>query len=131
MGTSKGNSRRLLSPRYRRSVSGSRGRASCFIPQCVERHHSGCCFVLSFFSHGFHISFSIYFPGVFRLVAVVPRDYKALLSIQAEIRDLASLYAIVQINNFLYLCLSPIFLYLTDHSFPSCSVLQDGISQCH
>ena len=23
------------------------------------------------------------------------------------------------------------FLSLTDHSFPSCSVLQDGISQCH
>ena len=116
--TSKGNSRRLLSPRYRRSVSGSRGRAFCFIPQCVDRHHSGCCFVLSFFFHGFHISFSIYFPGFFRLVAVVPRNYKALLSIQAEIRNLASLYAIVQINDFLYLCLSPIFYLLQINLFP-------------
>ena len=47
-------------------------------------------FVLSIISHGFRISLNANFPGVIRQVTIVPRDYKALLSIQAEIRNLVS-----------------------------------------
>ena len=67
-------------------------------------------FVLSIISHGFRISLNANFPGVIRQVTNVPRDQKALLSIQGEIRDLISKNAIVQIDDFPNLCLSPIFV---------------------
>ena len=67
-------------------------------------------FVLSVVSHGFQISFTPDFPGVIRKATVTPRDPKALLSIQSEIKDLISKSAIVQVNDFPNLCLSPIFV---------------------
>ena len=66
--------------------------------------------ILSIISHGFYISLSRDFPGVIRQATVTPRDRKAVLSIQNEIRDLISKEAVVQINDFPNLCLSPIFV---------------------
>ena len=67
-------------------------------------------FVLSVVAHGFQISVSKDFPGVIRKDTVPPRNTQALLSIQAEIDDLLSKNAIVQVNDFPFLCLSPIFV---------------------
>ena len=67
-------------------------------------------FILSVIKDGFQISVQSNFPGVIRKITVTPRDQKVILRIQEEIRDLISKNAIVQINDFLSLCLSPIFV---------------------
>ena len=69
-------------------------------------------FVLSIILHRFRISLNRDFPGVIRQANVAPRDRKAILSIQSEIRDLISEKAIAQIKDFLNLCLSQIFVIL-------------------
>ena len=87
------------------------GRLVLFLSALIDITQDVVLFYLSF-STGFTY-LSVYISG-----AVVPRNYKALLSIQAEIRNLASLYAIVKINDFLFLCLSPIFYLLQINLFP-------------
>ena len=67
-------------------------------------------FILSIIKDGFQISVQSNFPGVIRKPTVTPRDQKIILRIQEEIRDLICKNAIVQINDFLNLCLSPIFV---------------------
>ena len=67
-------------------------------------------FVLSIISHGFRICLNQDFPGVIRKTTVAPRDSKALLSVQTEIRDLLSKAAIVKVDDSPLLCLSPIFV---------------------
>ena len=67
-------------------------------------------FILSVVKDGFKISVQSNFPGVIRKITVTPKDPKVILLIQEEIRDLISKNAIVQINDFPSLCLSPIFV---------------------
>ena len=97
-------------------MSGSRGRAIFFVPQCMKNITQDVL-ILSNFSHGFYFYFSLSRVlkkkkkkiGVFRLVTVTPRDRKAVHSFHNEITDLFSKEAVVQINDFPSLCLSPLF----------------------
>ena len=84
------------------------GRLSQFLS--AWREITQDAFVLSVISHGFQISLLDDFPGLLRESTVVPRDVVARSAIQAEIRDLISKNAIVQVNDFPSLCLSPIFV---------------------
>ena len=67
-------------------------------------------FILSVIKDGFQISVQSNFPVVLRKATVTPKDQKIILRIQEEIRDLICKNAIVQINDFPNLCLSPIFV---------------------
>ena len=67
-------------------------------------------FILSVIKDGFQISVQSFFPGVIRKTTMTPWDQKVILRIQEEIRDLICKNAIVQINDFPNLCLSPIFV---------------------
>ena len=67
-------------------------------------------FNFSVLAHGFQISILDNFPGVLREVTVAPRNLKAHLSICSEIQDLIQKNAMVEIDDFRTLCLSPIFV---------------------
>ena len=67
-------------------------------------------FVLSVVRNGFQIYVQSNFPGVIRKTTVTPKDPRVILRIQEEIRDLILKDAIVQIDDFQSLCLSPIFV---------------------
>ena len=85
------------------------GRLSLFVAQwqTITRDH----FIISVVAQGFQISVQDNFPGVLREVNVSPRDLKAHLAICKEIQELVQKKAIVQIDDFPLLCLSPIFFY--------------------
>ena len=84
------------------------GRLSLFVAQWqnITRDH----FIISVVRQGFQISVQNNFPGVLREVTVPPRDPKAHLAICKEIQELVLKKAIVQVDDFLLLCLSPIFV---------------------
>ena len=67
-------------------------------------------FILSVVSLGFKISLLPNFPGVVRQATVAPSDRYALAAIEAEISDLILKKAVVQVDDFETLCLSPIFV---------------------
>ena len=72
----------------------------------ITRDH----FIVSVVRQEFQISVQNNFPGVLREVTVPPRDPKAHLAICKEIQELILKKAIVQIDDFPLLCLSPIFV---------------------
>ena len=74
--------------------------------QAITHDH----FIISVITHGFQISFHNNFPGVLWEVTGAPRDPKALLAIRSKIQELIQKNAIVQVDNFPLLCLSPIFV---------------------
>ena len=84
------------------------GRLRLFVAQwqAFTRDH----FILSVVRQGFQISVQNNFPGVLREITVPPRDQEAHLAICKEIRELILKQAIVQIDDFPLLCLSPIFM---------------------
>ena len=84
------------------------GRLSLFVAQWqnITRDH----FIISVVRQGFQISVQNNFPGMLREVTVPPRDPKARLAICKEIQELILKKAIVQIDDFPLLCLSPIFV---------------------
>ena len=84
------------------------GRLSLFVAQWqnITRDH----FIFSVVCQGFQISVQVNFPGVLREVTVPPRDPKAHVAMCREIQELILKKAIVQIDDFLLLCLSPIFV---------------------
>ena len=67
-------------------------------------------FILSVVTHGFKITLSPGFPGVLRQVTNIPRNPIAHATIVTEILSLLKKKAIVQVNDFPSLCLSPIFV---------------------
>ena len=67
-------------------------------------------FILSVVRQGFLISVQNNFPGVLREVTVPPRDPRVHVAICEEIQELIQKNAIVQIDDFPLLCLSPIFV---------------------
>ena len=84
------------------------GRLSLFVAewQAITHDH----LIISVITHGFQISFHDNFPGVLREVTRAPRDPKALLAIRSEIQELIQKNAIVEVDDFPLLCLSPIFV---------------------
>ena len=84
------------------------GRLSLFVAQWqnITRDH----FIISVVRQGFQISVQDNFPGVLREGTVPPRDPKSHLAICKEIQELILKKAIVQIDDFPLLCLSPIFV---------------------
>ena len=66
--------------------------------------------VLSVVTRGFKITLSPGFPGVLRQVTNIPRNPVARATIVTEISSLLKKKAIVQVNEFPILCLSPIFV---------------------
>ena len=72
----------------------------------ITRDH----FIISVVAQGFQISVLNNFPGVLREVTVPPRDPKVHLAICKEIQELVQENAIVQIDDFPLLCLSPSFV---------------------
>ena len=84
------------------------GRVSLFVQKWQV--FTSDSFILSVIKDGFQISVQSIFPGVIRKSSVTPRDQKVILHIQEVIRDLICKNAIVQINFFPNLCLSPIFV---------------------
>ena len=67
-------------------------------------------FILSVISHGFQISVLDSFPGFLRQTTVTPLSRVKRAAIHKEIVALLSKEAIVQIDDFPSLCLSPIFV---------------------
>ena len=84
------------------------GRLSLFVDHWVKITQDH--FILSVVRQGFLISVQNYFPGVLREVTVPPRDPRVLVAICEEIQELIQKNAIVQIDDFPLLCLSPIFV---------------------
>ena len=84
------------------------GRFSLFVAQWQNITRDR--FIVSVVRQGFQISVQENFPGVLREVTVPPRDPKAHLPICKEIQELILKKAIVQIDDFPLLCLSPIFV---------------------
>ena len=84
------------------------GRLCLFVAQWQEitRDH----FILSVVRQGFKISVKNIFPGVLQEVTIPPRDQEAHLAICKDIRELILKQAIVQVDDFPLLCLSPIFV---------------------
>ena len=74
--------------------------------QAITQDH----FIISVITRGFQISFHDNFPGVLREVTGTPRYPKALLAIRSEIQELIQKNAIVEVDDFPLLCLSPIFV---------------------
>ena len=74
----------------------------------MARNHSRP--ILSVVRQGFQISVQNNFPGVLREITVPPRDQEAHLAICKGIRELILKQAIVQVDDFPLLCLSPIFV---------------------
>ena len=67
-------------------------------------------FILSVIRLGFQISVSRDFPGVLREATATPRDPNVIHCIRSEIDSLLFKGAIVQVDDFPLLCLSPIFV---------------------
>ena len=67
-------------------------------------------FILSVVAQGFKITLNQGFPGVLRQVTNTPRDPVAQATIWTEISSLLGKKAIVQVDDFPSLCLSPIFV---------------------
>ena len=74
--------------------------------QAITHDH----FIISVITHGFQISFHDNLPGVLREVTGAPKDPKALLAIRSKIQELIQKNAIVEVDDFPLLCLSPIFV---------------------
>ena len=84
------------------------GRLSLFVDHWVKITQDN--FIISVVRQGFLISVQNNFPGVLREDTVPPRDPKAHLAICKEIQELIQKNAIVQVDDFPLLCLSPIFV---------------------
>ena len=84
------------------------GRLSLFVDHWVKITQDH--FILSVVRQGFLISVQNNFPGVLREVTVPPRDPRVHVAICEEIQELIQKNAIVQIDDFPLLCLSPIFV---------------------
>ena len=65
-------------------------------------------FILSVLAHGFRIIVSEDFPGVLRENTAAPKNLKAHVSFTKEIEILILKNAIVKVDDFPTLCLSPI-----------------------
>ena len=67
-------------------------------------------FILSVVTHGFLISPAPDFPGVLREFTIYPGKVSAQVALEEEISSLLLKRAIVKVDDFLDLCLSPIFV---------------------
>ena len=74
--------------------------------QAITQDH----FIISVIAHGFQISFHDNFPGVLWEVTRAPTDPNAHLAIRSEIQELIQKNAIIEVDDFPSLCLSPIFV---------------------